>query len=40
VKNVAVECGYRSLSQFGLDFQRAYGRRPSDVLRSGRSAAA
>ena len=37
VKAVAGECGYRSLSQFGLDFQRAHGRRPSEVLRSGRS---
>jgi AraC-like DNA-binding protein len=40
VKAVAAECGYRSLSQFGLDFQRAHGCRPSAVLRSGRSAAA
>lgn len=38
VKAVAAECGYRSLSQFSLDFQRAHGCRPSDVLRSGRSA--
>lgn len=38
VKAVAAECGYRSLSQFSLDFQRAHGRRPSDVLRSGRGA--
>lgn len=38
VKGVASECGYRSLSQFSLDFQRAHGRRPSDVLRSGRGA--
>ncbi len=36
VKAVASECGYRSLSQFGLDFQRAHGRRPSEVLRAGR----
>jgi AraC-like DNA-binding protein len=40
VKAVAAECGYRSLSQFGLDFQRAHGRRPSEVLRAGRSVAA
>jgi AraC-like DNA-binding protein len=40
VKAVAAACGYRSLSQFGLDFQSAHGCRPSDVLRSGRSAAA
>jgi len=39
VKAVASECGYRSLSQFGLDFQRAHGCRPSEVLRSGRCAA-
>ncbi len=38
VKGVAGECGYRSLSQFSLDFQRAHGRRPSDVLRSGRGS--
>jgi AraC-like DNA-binding protein len=38
VKAVAAECGYRSLSQFSLDFQRAHGRRPSDVLRAGRGA--
>lgn len=38
VKGVAGECGYRSLSQFSLDFQRAHGRRPSDVLRAGRGA--
>jgi AraC-like DNA-binding protein len=37
VKAVAAECGYRSLSQFSLDFQRAHGCRPSDVLRNGRS---
>jgi AraC-like DNA-binding protein len=40
VKSVAAECGYRSLSQFGLDFQRAHARRPSEVLRTGRSAVA
>lgn len=40
VKGVAGECGYRSLSQFGLDFQRAHNRRPSEVLRAGRSPAA
>jgi len=40
VKAVASECGYRSLSQFGLDFQRAHGCRPSEVLRTGRSAVA
>ena len=40
VKSVAAECGYRSLSQFGLDFQRAHHRRPSEVLRAGRSPAA
>ncbi len=40
VKAVAAACGYRSLSQFGLDFQRAHGCRPSEVLRSGRSGAA
>ena len=39
VKSVAAECGYRSLSQFGLDFQRAHSCRPSDVLRAGRSSA-
>lgn len=38
VKAVAGECGYRSLSQFSLDFQRAHGRRPSDVLRAGRGS--
>jgi AraC-like DNA-binding protein len=38
VKAVASGCGYRSLSQFGLDFQRAHGCRPSEVLRTGRSA--
>lgn len=38
VKGVAGECGYRSLSQFSLDFQRAHGRRPSDVLRAGRGS--
>jgi AraC-like DNA-binding protein len=40
VKRIASECGYRSLSQFGLDFQRSHARRPSDVLRAGRSAPA
>jgi AraC-like DNA-binding protein len=40
VKAVAAACGYRSLSQFGLDFQRAHGCRPSEVLRSGRPSAA
>lgn len=38
VKAVAGECGYRSLSQFSLDFQRAHSRRPSDVLRVGRGS--
>jgi AraC-like DNA-binding protein len=40
VKSVAAECGYRSLSQFGLDFQRAHNRRPSEALRAGRSSVA
>jgi AraC-like DNA-binding protein len=40
VKSVAAECGYRSLSQFGLDFQRAHSRRPSELLRAGRSPSA
>ncbi len=40
VKRIAAECGYRSLSQFGLDFQRIHGRRPSEVLRAGRTASA
>jgi AraC-like DNA-binding protein len=36
VLGVALACGYRSLSQFSVDFQRAYQRKPSEVLRRGR----
>ena len=36
VLGVAHACGYRSLSQFSMDFQRAYQRKPSEVLRRGR----
>lgn len=36
VLGVATACGYRSLSQFSVDFQRAYQRKPSEVLRRGR----
>ena len=35
VLGVALACGYRSLSQFSVDFQRAYQRKPSEVLRRG-----
>jgi hypothetical protein len=40
VLGVALACGYRSLSQFSVDFQRAYQRKPSEVLRLGRAMAA
>ncbi|MEB3319062.1 MAG: AraC family transcriptional regulator [Cyanobacteriota bacterium] len=33
VASVAVSCGYRSQSRFRIDFERAYGRKPSAVLR-------
>jgi AraC-like DNA-binding protein len=36
VLGVALACGYRSLSQFSVDFQKAYQRKPSEVLRQGR----
>jgi AraC-like DNA-binding protein len=36
VLGVSLACGYRSLSQFSVDFQRAYQRKPSEVLRRGR----
>ena len=33
VRAIAAECGYNSLGRFYVDFQRAYGCRPSAVLR-------
>ena len=33
VRAIASECGYNSLGRFYVDFQRAYGCRPSEVLR-------
>jgi AraC-like DNA-binding protein len=33
VRAIAAECGYNSLGRFYVDFQRAYGCRPSVVLR-------
>jgi AraC-like DNA-binding protein len=36
VLGVALACGYRSLSQFSVDFQKTYQRKPSEVLRRGR----
>ncbi|MEB3334588.1 MAG: AraC family transcriptional regulator [Cyanobacteriota bacterium] len=33
VASVAADCGYRSQSRFRIDFERAYGCKPSSVLR-------
>lgn len=38
VTRIARDCGYRSTSNFSSDFQRAFGERPSQVLRRSRQA--
>ena len=34
VSSVARDCGYLSLASFSRDFNRAYGRKPSEILRA------
>ncbi|MFM7466180.1 MAG: helix-turn-helix domain-containing protein, partial [Cyanobium sp.] len=35
VTAISAACGYRSLSRFNVDYKRAYGAKPSAVLRLG-----